>query len=73
MHKPDKQIYSQVLKFGLGKIRFHGARFCFYYMFKLNISGHNKIWGGAKNKGKLPRGYGPSDTLTCMMTRLRTT
>jgi len=41
-----------------------GHDFCFYYMFKTNFSGRNKIWGEQKKfRGELPpmppRGYGP--------------
>jgi len=35
----------------------------FYYMFKTNLSGHNKIWGDTKNLGRsvldFSPGYGP--------------
>ena len=41
-----------------------GHDFCFYYMFKTNFSGRNKIWGEQRNLGGHgpripPRGYGP--------------
>jgi len=37
------QARSQVLRFG-GKNKFLGGKdFCFYYMFKIHFSGHNKI------------------------------
>jgi len=35
------------------KIFLRGKDFCFYYMFKTNFSGHNKIWGEM-----FPGGYG---------------
>jgi len=31
--------------------------FCFYYMFKTNAYGHNKIWGALPPNN--PRGFGP--------------
>jgi len=41
------QARSQVLRFG-GKYIFRREYFCFYYMFKTNFSGHNKIREGHK-------------------------
>jgi len=37
------QALSQVLRFA-GKYVAGEGRFFFYYMFKTNFSGHNKIW-----------------------------
>jgi len=46
-------------------------------MFKLNISWHKKFWGAQKYWGELlsnsPRGNGPADKLTSMMSGPRTT
>jgi len=28
-----------------------GQGFCFYYMFKRNLSGYHKIWGARENLG----------------------
>ena len=44
------QARSQVLTFGRGeKYVFRGKDFCFYYMFKIKFSGHNKICRVQKN------------------------
>ena len=57
---------SSVARFqGLGEqyIFLRGQDFCFYYIFKINLSGNNKIWRAQKNLGALPwnapSGYGP--------------
>ena len=45
------QARSQVLTLGGGgKIHFRGKEFCFYYMFKTNLSEHNKFWGDAASE-----------------------
>ena len=64
-----RQARSQVLKLG-GWYKFLGGQdFCFYYMFKPNFSGHNKISGAQKIFGALflnaPRGYGPGCNPIC--------
>jgi len=51
--------------YGLGaKYIFRQQDFCFYYMFKTNSSGQNKIWGGIGQFGgtahEWPRGYRPA-------------
>ena len=46
-----EQARSQVSRFGGAQYIFRGARFCFYYMFKIKFSGRNKIWGHKKNFG----------------------
>jgi len=42
------QARSQVSRFGGAQYIFRGHDFCFYYMFKTNFSGRNKIWGTQK-------------------------
>jgi len=55
MHKPNKQICSQVLKFRGWQATFSGGKdFCFYHMFEVNTSGRNKILGGPKYWEELP-------------------
>jgi len=54
-----RQAHSQVLRFE-GKILFRRQSFCFYYMFKTNFSGHNKIREGHKiTWGALPANASP--------------
>jgi len=45
------QARSQVSRFGGAQYIFGEHDFGFYYMFKTNFSGHNKIWGGTKKFG----------------------
>jgi len=42
------QARNQFSRFGGVQYIFRGNNFCFYYMFKTNFSGHNKIWAGTK-------------------------
>jgi len=42
---------SQVLRFEGAKYIFRGHDFCFYYIFKTNVSGNKKIWGSQKKFG----------------------
>jgi len=42
------QAVSQVSRFGGAKYVFRVARFCFYYTYKTNFSGHNKMWDAQK-------------------------
>jgi len=78
MHKPDKQSCSQVLRFGGWQNTFSGEQdFVFIICVNGIYLGTTKFEGG-KKMGRTasefpPSGYGPSDKLTCMMTRLRTT
>jgi len=44
---------DQVLSFG-GKHNLRGKYFSFYYMFKTNFSGHNKILGAQKMGSSAP-------------------
>jgi len=56
-----RQARSQVLR--LGENTFLGERFVFLLYVKINVFGHNKIWGGQKICGgtEFPHGYEPGD------------
>jgi len=47
----------------LGENTFLGERFVFLLYVKINVFGHNKIWGGQKICGgtEFPHGYEPGD------------
>jgi len=45
------QARNQLLRFGGAKHIFGENDFCFYYMFKTNVPGHNTIWGTQKDLG----------------------
>jgi len=52
---------NQVFRFGGENTYLGGQDFCFYYMFKINLTGNNKTFVGAQKfvvtAPECPRGY----------------